>query len=253
MKPTHFDVEHALEFIRQLVSADEVITALDILENKFPAYYRDHPTTSMILCKENIYKKIATVQDYFLGEGQPIVMEEILHEYETTPRYKFVEQIVRSINDQQREAYVCDFGPGQAWLPIGLKHNGLKFKYRPITITNQLFKEAHELLSDVIAMKPEFNQPQVFTCFEVIEHLFNLSDVYNYYCRENLNAEHIVISTPKYSLGGGWKRDHAEMIAHIRTFTPTEMVQWCAKTWPAHKWQFIDGVQMMAYGSRINA
>lgn len=253
MKPTHFDVNHALEFINQMVSADEVITALDILENKFPAYYRDHPTTSMILCRENIYKKILTVQDYYLGEAQLIVMEEILHEYETTPRYKYVEQLVRGINDQGREAYVCDFGPGQCWLPIGLKHNGLKFKYRPITITGDLFLQVRPYLEDVVVKKPEFNQPQIFTCFEVIEHLFHLGDVYNYYCRENLNAEHIVISTPKYCLGGGWKRDHAEMIAHIRTFTPTELLQYCVKTWPTHSWKFIDGVQMMAHGSRINA
>jgi len=253
MKPTHFDVEHALEFIRQLVSADEVITALDILENKFPAYYRDHPTTSMILCKENIYKKIATVQDYFLGESQRVVVQEILHEYETTPRYKYVEQIVRGINDQQRVAYVCDFGPGQYWLPIGLNHNKFKFKYRPITITNDPGPHFWPFIEMFHADKPEFNQPQIFVCFEVIEHLFHLGDVYNYYCRENLNAEHIVISTPKYSLGGGWKRDHAEMIAHIRTFTPTEMIQYCARTWPAYRWQFIDGVQMMAHGSRINA
>ena len=251
MKPTHFDVDHALEFINQMVSADEVVTALEMLE-KFPAYYRDHPTTSMVLTRQNIMSKITTVQDYFKGEWQEIQPERIIAEYEQMPRFHYVEELVKKWNAENRVPYICEFGPGQYWLPIGLKAKGYKFTYRAITITDEHQPEAVNYLGDTMVSYGEFAQPQIFVCFEVIEHLFNLAEVYNYYCREHLNAEHVCISTPKYALGGGWKRDHAEMIAHVRTFTPTELMQFCMKYWPFMAWQYIDGAQMVAVGSRKN-
>lgn len=250
--PKHFDVEHGLEFVRQLVSADEVITALEVLD-KFPAYYRDNPTTSMILCRENIYKKINTVQDYYVGEWQEIDPTKTVEEFERSPRFQYVDEVVRAWNDENRVPHITEFGPGQYWLPIGIKSRERKFTYKAITITGDMLSAAKDNLGDTVQESPKFNQPQIFVCFEVIEHLFNLSDVYNYYCRENLNAEHIFISTPKHCLGGGWKRDNAEMIAHIRTFTPNELMQFCLKYWPQYMWQFMDGVQMVAIGRRVNA
>jgi len=100
-KPNHFDIEHGLEFVRQLVSADEVITALEVLD-KFPAYYRDNPTTSMILCRENIYKKINTVQDYYVGEWQEIDPAKTVEEFERSPRFQYVDEVVRAWNEENR-------------------------------------------------------------------------------------------------------------------------------------------------------
>jgi len=252
-KPKHFDVEHALETVRQLVSADEVITALELLD-KFPAFYRENPTTSMILCKENIYRKIATIQDYYKGEWIDIDVDNIVKEYDT-PRYmrcKVVEQLVEFWNKQERIPYICELGPGQYWTPIGMKSKGLRFTYKPITITGGVLHQAIDYLGSQLVTQPEFNQPHIFVCMEVIEHMFNLGDVYNYYYKEGLNAEHVVISTPKFCLGGGYKRDHADMIAHVRTFTTDEFMSFCKKGWPQLSWQYLDGETQIGIGSRIN-
>lgn len=252
-KPKHFDLEHALEFVRQLVSADEVITALDVLD-KFPAYYRDHPTPSMLQARENIAKRITTIQDYCTAEDDLINTEQVIEDY-LSPKYdrlRAVEQLVEHWNKNSRTPHIVDFGPAQYWLPLGLKAKELKFSYWPITITGKVHPQMKDELKEHLTRKPEFAHPQIFVATEVIEHMFRPEDLYDYYCRENLNAEHIVISTPKYCLGGGWDRTNAEMIAHIRTWTPNELMTYCSKLWPQYQWQFMDGPTMLAVASRIN-
>lgn len=254
-KPTHWDDEVALKFLSMLVSCDESLKAQRIMEEMLPEYFIDYPSQALLMWRKSLNEKIITIQDYYKGETHDISEEKVLKEYQIVPRYKAIEPIIAHINSQGRTAYICEFGPGQCWLPVGLKYGGFKFKYHPITITGDLFKNGKELISDVLVNKSEFNQPQVFVCMEVIEHLEHLGTIYNFYCREHLDAEHIVISTPKYTLGGGWKRDHAEMVAHVRTFSPRTLLKFCHRYWPQMQWNLIDvsPEQLMAVGSRINA
>jgi len=249
-KPAHFDVEIAQKFLQMNVDSDNVVNALKMAE-MLPAYYREKQHDWVELWKKNVWAKVATINDYSSGELKEISKENSLTEYKAI-RFQIVEQLVRHWNDQRRPPFIVDLGPGEYTLPIGLKEAGLEFNYKPIAITNKIPEVALPYIEDVLADKGEFHQPVIFVCFEMIEHLFNPDDVVNYYHRENLNAEHVVISTPHGALGGGWKRTNAEMIAHVRDWTPKELTEFCYKHWGYMNWQLQDGVQMCAVGSRVN-
>lgn len=251
-KPTHFDLEHALKTAQMLVDSDNVVGAFKFVDECFPAYYREGQHDLIELWKHNVRKRIATINDYASGEMKEIRKEFSLQEFKAL-RFQAVDQLVAHWNAQEREPYIVDLGPGEYTLPIGLKENGRKFTYKPIAITSKVPPQAMKHIEDVYAIAPKFHQPQIFTCFEMIEHSFHPDDIADYYHRENINAEHVLISTPYGALGGGWNRVHADIIAHVKDFNKKELIAFAMKHWPWLKWEYIHGPQMLVMGNRINA
>lgn len=250
-KPTHFDLEHALKFLQMNVDADNVVNALKMAD-MLPAYYREGRHDLIELWKKNVWNKIATINDYSVGEGKEIRKEFSLQEFNAM-RFQVVDNLVKHWNDQERIPHITDLGPGEYALPIGLQENKRRFSYKPISITNVIPDQAMVHIKDVYKIKPEFHQPEIFTCFEMIEHMFSPEDIVNYYYREQVSAEHVLISTPYGALGGGWNRTHADMIAHVQDWNTKELTAFAMKHWPWLKWDYIHGPQMLVIGSRINA
>jgi len=250
-KPTHFHVDKALEFLQMNVDSDNVDNALKMAE-MLPAYYREGRHDWLEMWIHNTRKKIATINDYASGEMKEIRKEASLQEFKAM-RFQVTLEIVKQWNAQERIPYIVDLGPGEYTLPIGLKDAGCRFTYKPLAITDKIPLQAMKHIEDVYAIAPKFHQPEIFTCFEMIEHSFHPEDVIDYYHGENLNAEHVLISTPYGALGGGWNRAYAGMIAHVKDWNTKELNEFAMKHWPWLKWEYIPGPQMLVLGSRINA
>lgn len=250
-RPTHFDLELALKFLQMNVDSDNVVNALKMAD-MLPAYYREGLHDAINLWKHNVWKRVATINDYSSGEAKEIRKEASLQEFQAL-RFQAVDQLVAQWNDQERIPHIVDLGPGEYAMAIGLQAKGRRFTYKPIAITNKIPAQAMKHIENVFKIAPDFHQPQIFCCFEMIEHLFNPDDVINYYHRENLNAEHVLISTPYGALGGGWNRAYADMIAHVQDFNQKELLGFATKHWPWLKWNYIHGPQMLVIGSRVNA
>lgn len=250
-KPSHFNLEKALEVAQMLVDSDNVVGAMKFVDECFPAYYREHGSDLIQLWKHNVWKKVATVSDYAHGENLEISHESCLEEFKAV-RFQTLDHLVKSWNEQGRICHIVDMGPGPMTIAVGLKENGRNFTYNPLNV-GPIPKHYSQRFIDVYRDKPDFHSVEIFVCFEMIEHLFHPEDVVNFYHRNNINAEHVLISTPNGSLGGGWKRANADLIAHTRDWAPKELIAFGMKHWPSMNWQFINNQQMMIIGSRVNA
>lgn len=249
-KPTHFDLAKALEVAQSIVDSDNVVGAMKLIDECLPAYYREHKQDLIELWRANAWKKVATIRDYSTGEGKPIDLDAAAREFNGSLRFQALKEVVERWCSQRRPPFILELGPGEYTLPIGLRSIGASFSYKPIGITHKIPEHAFEHIKEVYKETPDFHQPVIFVCYEMIEHLFHPTDIYNYYCRENLNAEHVMISTPHGALGGGWRRSNEEMIAHVRDWTPQELKDFVKRYWPHLDQQFIDGPQMLLVASR---
>ena len=249
-KPTHFDLEMALKVAQMIVDSDNVVGAMKFIDECLLAYYREHSSDLIQLWKNNVWKRIATVSDYVQGESLEISIESCLEEFKAT-RFQILDSLVKSWNEKGRVCHVIDMGPGPFTVARGLVANDRKFTYKPLNI-GKIPEHYLKYVESHLKEKPDFHSVEIFVCFEMIEHLFHPDDVINFYHRENINAEHVLISTPHGSLGGGWKRANADLVAHVRDWTAEELINWCRKHWNYMNWQFADGPQMCILGSRIN-
>lgn len=251
-KPSFFDVETALQAVQQFVNADEIVTALEILD-KFPAYYRDFPTKSMVDLRKYIFEKLITVEEYCLGERDHVSWgDQLYNEYKAFARMQDVADTIKQINSTNRNVFIYEFGPGHFWLPYGLMKDNLKFKYKPLIIEKRNADIYEKELAPVLGEAPEFTDIVIFVAFEVLEHLFHEKDILHFYHKYHIDADFIFISTPKYTLGGGRDRRDTGMLAHIRTYTPSELVTLVNKFWPGRNITFNDSAQMWVKSSRVH-
>lgn len=257
-KPKHFCPDHYCDSIEQMMAADEVILALQMLNNP-PGFYRQSPTQRMIDLKRDIYKHTWSMTNYAQDEDECYDRSLELqrkynpgHKFDDLgnmidipfcfPRGPLMVDTVKAYNDQGLVPFIWEMGPANFWLPHGLIKKGLKFKYFATSLNKKALEDNKERLKDVWQDKPDksdnpnFNQPEIFVCFEVIEHLWNLNDILHQYQIYGANAETILLSTPLNTLLGGvpeWKRD----IGHLRTFTSKELALIAESMFPGYDWQ----------------
>lgn len=267
-KPKHFDPDHYLDSVEQMIAADEIIFALKMLDN-MPGFYRMNPYPRAVQLKKDLYKNILSITSYseddYEGYENSLRHQSKLnpgYDWEklglgamvdipfTYPRSEITIQLIKKLNDEGNVPHIYEMGPSNYYLPYGLKAKGLKFTYRADSINKKAYLDHKERLSDVWQDHAKENQKQVFVCFETIEHLWNEKDILHQYHKYQADADHILISTPCGTLIGGvadYKRD----LGHLRTFTPNELLEICRKFWPNYDWSFCLNHMMVFQGSKI--
>jgi hypothetical protein len=87
----------------------------------------------------------------------------------------------------------------------------------------------------------------------VIEHLWNEDDIYHYYAKSGMDADIVMLSTPKYTLYGGLNQWHSRELGHLRTYTPKDLLAFASKHWPTLQWTFFDADMMLVVGQKHDA
>ena len=253
-KPRHFDPDHYLDSVEQMICADELVTALYMLEH-MPGYYRDNVPSRALEIKKSLYRQLMTIEDYVFDTEEQQDNNEAIHKTPLKdqhtlrhffPRAPITIEIVQQLNVNGFVANIVEVGPANYWLPAVLHKLRAEFTYSAHSIsavTGGVSLEDKGELAD----KPSKN---IFICFETIEHLWNPDEIYHYYAKHDFNADVILLSTPKYVLLGGLPNWESRPLGHVRTYTPKELVDFAQKHWHGYKWTLHDSDMMTLVGMK---
>lgn len=253
-----FSVKPFLDAADLLCQADEFERAIALLEN-LPGYQRDNVPIEVEEMLKDIRVGLMTSVDYqqnrhdhVIDVGRSLVM------LNSFSRGKAVEQEVAHRNSLGDVPTIVDFGPGEYWLPIGLKSKGKKFRYKPISLIPELEERVRrDFLQEEFVKEVEIDTGKKFTIFlamDVIEHLrdeYEILQNMQKYCN---NAHVVFISTPLYCNGPGnkdWRAyKNKGLLGHLRTYTPREFTAVVTGMFPKYRWDFSTDNIMLFRGVR---
>lgn len=224
-RPIYFDVDKFLDIVEAMISADEVLRALWMLDN-LPAYYRIHcncpPRAKKI--RDRLHKQLFTPIQYAKClNGEPI---EFLAEMQMPSRGELLDRLIKELNDANVVPTVSELAPGDLWLEGIMRARGRQFKYEFMALND----EAILAKSD----EPSYN---IFVAFELIEHLYNPIEIYQNYLKFGREAHVVFMSTPYCTFGGGIDRWYERELGHLRAYTPDEFIYEGSKMFANFQWQ----------------
>lgn len=248
-KPVFCDINKILDAAEEFINGDDCQKAMMLLDN-LPSYYQDNYPARAYEIKKTFYQKLWTMEDYLKDSWESEWSEEaaIKHYHEVFNwRKEYVKDLVKAHTDSGSPIHIVELGASNHWLPIGMdKVDGLKFTYESIGPNIMATKLAKERLP---YWKESPDYPHIFVCMEVIEHCLNPTDIFHYYCKIKRECEYIVMSTPRYIVGGGqadWRS--RKELAHVRTWGMHEFKRWAETTFPMHNFYTHDLAHLMIRG-----
>lgn len=226
-----FNPEDFIKVAQQLVDADEVERALWLLNN-VPAFYREHQVKEILEFKNSILARMVTPAGYVNDAHDCEIVDEQKASIviDGTLRGTLIQRELA-----QGQFHVVDVGPGEYWLPVGVKGD---FTYQAIGLDQKTRKAAS--MNPIIQSKLSEKQngrTGVFVALEVIEHLSDTTDLMKE-CSKHFEEEpgYIHLSTPCYTYDASPKQG-AKYLPHLRAYTPNEFLIEAHKLWPHYEWQ----------------
>lgn len=247
--PKHFDPDHYLDSVEQMICCDEIETALYMLSH-MPGYYRDNPPERALEIKRKLYKQLMSITDYANDPGETkeqaesggVELKDHWKHPHYHPRGEIMTSLCKTLNEAGYYAEIHEFGPAMGWLPAALEDLKIEHSYNGYDIKGNK-KQEHLINSDL-------KKRTVFCSFEVIEHLWNPDDIYHCYAKTGIDADYIAIGCPQYTLYGGLPGWDYRELGHLRTYTPMELLDFCQKHWHGYDWQFHSSNMMLMYGKK---
>lgn len=238
----NFNLNCFLDCAKELLRADETERALWLLDN-LPAYYRDHIPAPVLDLKNAVMKKISTTQKYMNGIYECDVMDpKEGNQMEGSLRGSIILKDVAWLNQKGYVPHIVDCGPGEYWLPFVLKKQGMKFTYQAIYLNHGAHSKAMEGMHQVYRdSAPDKTQPCIFVACEIIEHLWQESELKTQMLFNHGFADIIHISTPRYTFDTecmNW--DEKGELGHLRAYTPVEFIRKCSHIFPEYDPFFIN-------------
>jgi hypothetical protein len=251
-KPIFFNVDKFVEVVEMYIGADEVTQAMQMMNN-MPGWYRDNPPAKVVELKKHLYRKFFTSVDYAKDglslEGLLRNPQDIEVYYESE-RGQVTYKAVQDFNAKGLTPWIFELGPGSYWIPLMLRAMGLKFEYFGPSLNTGMQSQLADHLEQNWRRQPKPDQPKVFICYEMLEHLVDTSEIYHHYVKAGDSFDRILLSTPMYTYGGGhttWK----EMdLGHLRTYTPGEFFHFANSHWPDFHWMMYQGPVMCLEGRK---
>jgi hypothetical protein len=171
-----FDTKPWIEVVNQLICADEVKRALDLLDN-LPAYYRilGNEPKEITDLRNDIMKWIACPSFYSNHVGCEVEMES--KGMINSLRGALLVEDVRNCNKNGFIPLVVDLGPGEYWAPITLEAQGCDFRYYPIYVNKPSYDHFLPKFQKYLVKDPEYTGPKIFFAGEILEHLWQPMDI----------------------------------------------------------------------------
>lgn len=250
-----FNVSHFLNTAQILVDADEPERALWLLTQGLPAYYRDNTPSEIVEARNRILRGCMTPLSYLDCKDDSIFCEtptRALGILQNTLRGQLVKKSVEDLNAKGLTPHLIEMGPGEYWLPQGLRALGLGFTYKDVAVNEYTKKQSY------LIERQEWNgaSPIIFCAQEVIEHLANPQDMAVELMRETSGrgASEIHVSTPFYTYDGkpkpiaGIRRNS---LPHLRAYTPQEFANEATKVFgTTYKWELQISPVMSLVGTK---
>lgn len=237
-RPNFFDVDMYLLMIEQMITCDEVEKAMWMLDN-MPAYYRDNVPHGTIRIKEQLFKKFFTTADYadmspeLFNEASRLSKEAVQKEFKSIIRFYKIYEVVRQLNEAGITPHIIEYGPGGFAIPYGLNSFDLRYTYFAQGLNVVAINKVKNTLPQ---WTEELGAYNIFVCYEVIEHLTDVGEIYHFATKHCSFYDRVLISTPKYTWAGGFPDWYNRDLGHLRTYTPRDLLSFGMKYWPHLKW-----------------
>jgi hypothetical protein len=217
----NFNLQAFLTCANELVRADEVERALWLLDN-LPGYYRDHKPPEVLALKREIMARICTPVTYAaLDVDEPTAYHPGIKD---TLRAQMLLKEVKWMNENWLEPHVIDLAPGAHWADGILREIGADYSYQAVSLKPS---KTASVVTD--------EQPIIFLALELIEHLWNETDIRIESLKFGRLPDIIHISTPMYSFDTEcmeWRE--RDLLGHLRTYTPGEFRAVLLKLFPEY-------------------
>lgn len=270
--PEFFKLDHYLETIKQLCSADEVMNGLQMFD-LLPSYYREGNHPEILELKNEILGKIVLPTDYArhdlevfetaekyekqMSDARANIfkidpffndMGDMIDDLFCFPRANMLVKVVKELNSKNIIPHIIELGPATYWVPHGLKKKGLEFKYKPVTL-HRVSESSHkrqfpELFEEDLSKSNYF----IFICFEVIEHMRNDQDLFVEYYKQKIDADVIMVSTPLNTYNGG--DDKKEEFQHLRCYNSKDLRDFCLNGFPSRIWAQVLAPSQVIIGAK---
>lgn len=231
-----------MRWVDCLMNADELEKAQRMLTEMLPGYYRENPPFEVTQKLKELHEFLMTSADYQTNPGdRPADPENAKASVSGLLRGALLKKDIEDLNAKGITPHVVEFGPGDFWVPIGLKSHGVKFTYEAIALHGEYLAKTKELLGDIYQPTPT-DRPVIYFACEIIEHLWNEWEIRQWFTRMPVQPKIVHISTPKYKFHGPeeiWKSKPREG-GHLRTYTPREFQMVVTKMFPEYTWGWID-------------
>jgi hypothetical protein len=253
-RPTWFDVNQYLGCVEQMITCDEVTNALWMLDH-LPGYYRANPPPAVAQIKRRLLERFFTTLDYAKDgctweTGAGAMDQATALDHLNLERGALAFKYALEYTQKDEWVHIHELAPGNYWLPVALNAAGCRFTYFGPSLNTRMQEEAAENLPNWYKGDRPPASKSMFVCFEFIEHLADPSEIYHHYVKSGLDADVILLSTPKYTYGGGCGDWYNKDLGHLRTYTPNEFKEFAIKTWPKHNWVLHDGPVMVLAGEK---
>lgn len=247
-----FKVTPFLEAANALAASDEMERAINLLDN-LPGYYRLNPPAEVVELRNAIYKGLMNAREYISNPHDDMInIDRSVAVVNHVLRGKETLKDIKEANDKGITPHIVDMGPGEFWLPIGLKQLGAKFTYEPIALQKTVESKALAFLDGVVDVGTGKTN-KWFLAYEVIEHLPRESEIFMEYLKHGGDFERVYLSTPFCTYGGGCWNWKGGQLGHFRTYTDAEFINIAAKMFRDYNWTYYENEIMLLKGIRHGA
>lgn len=253
-RPMYFSLDLFIASVEQMITSDEIQTALWMLDNP-PGWYRDNYPQELIDIKNRIYQQCYDQFDYASDHDEAnFTRDEIeaqcLTGY-TYPRADILFEDIKKMNLDGHTPWIFEISPSHGWLPLGFAKRELKFNFFGKNLNQPALKKIKDWLPQGIwADKPQDNQTKILVCFEALEHMARPEDLPQSAHKIGIDFDRIYLSTPKYCLGGGLPDWKTRRLGHLRNWTPNEFLDFANKSFKGYAWTYFDSHSMVIRGER---
>lgn len=252
-RPLYWDVETHINSVIQMIRADEIQIALEMLE-KIPAWYRENPPKELQAIRQTLYRQLYDQLEYAHDDEEASCTKEFGEKQWADgymfPRAEIIKEIVKTYNDQGKEPWIFDLGCSHGNLPLGLMQEKLKFKYCGKALNGTIEAKVWLWCGAHWARDNIMDQPTILYCTEVLEHCMNPMDIVQSSYKPGTAWDKILLSTPLGCLGGGLKNWDTRRLGHVRGWTKQEFYEFAAKHWPGYSWRLTVAPSMVLLGEK---
>lgn len=229
-KPLLFNLDTYFSLIDMYISADEVESAMWLLNNP-PSFYKDHPPQRLIETKEALHRQVWTASQY-AGLYKAIPEDQ---EGAWPSRMDVLEGMLSECT------HIMELAPGGLKIKDSLVKKGHNISYEYISIDG----------SDIHLASP-CNAIKIFVAMELIEHLSQPIEIYQNYLKFGKIADKILITTPLYTYGNGINEDwRSRPLGHLRTYSPSMLHEVVSKIFVGFNWSIQLSETINLIGERI--
>jgi hypothetical protein len=252
----HEKLPHLLEWASFLIQSDEIEAAEHLLFKGMPGYYRNHPPKEVVQLRRYLYLFLMNTADYATNREDNTLcdVEKAISIVKHVQRGNLLFEEVLNSNKSGKIPHIFDMGPGDYWLPIGLKGLGLKFTYQASYLSQSAYDKQTESFKELLGI-PSPESPSIFVANELIEHLRSPYEIVHCAYKHRLDPDQIHLSTPLNTFAEGcdgpWDSvSNLGRGGHLRTYTQNEFIDCVQGMFPGYTWTYYPGAVQSIIGRK---